>query len=63
MGAAKGRAFAIPSMANAHVKKEIFNHEWTRMDTNFLSTEYTEETECLADVGRSSEDVVVNISI
>ena len=32
------------------------------MDTNVRdeSTEYTEETECLADVGHSAEDVVVS---
>ena len=49
-------------MTNTHVRKVIFNHG--RMDTNLeKSTEYTEETESLADVGRSSEDVVVNISI
>ncbi len=36
------------------------NHEWTRMDTNVHdeSTEYTEETESLADVGHCSEEVV-----
>ena len=35
-------------------KGQTFNHEWTRMDTNVHdeSTEYTEETESLADVGR-----------
>ena len=37
-----------------------------RMDTNehecsFQSTEYTEETECLADVGQSSEEFVDNM--
>ena len=31
------------------------------MDTNFLqSTEYTEETECLADVGNSSKNLIGN---
>ena len=35
--------------AFAATKPLIFNHEWTRMHTNFLqSTENTEETECLA---------------
>ena len=38
------------------------NHEWTRMHTNFLqSTEYTEETESLADVGPGSEEFVDNM--
>ena len=61
MGAAKGRAFAMLIMTNAHAKKMIFNHEWTRMDTNFWSTEYTEEKESLADVGHGSEEFVVNM--
>ena len=38
------------------------NHEWTRMDTNFLwSTEYMEETKCLADVGHRSEEFADNM--
>jgi len=38
----------------------ILNHEWTRMNTNIhdMSTEHTEETECLADVGHPSEELV-----
>ena len=36
------------------------NHEWTRIHTIFLqSTEYTEQTEGLAEVGHVSEMVVV----
>ena len=41
----------------ANNKSLIINHEWTRMDTKVHdeSTEYTEETECLADVCHRSE--------
>ncbi|MBR5080682.1 MAG: hypothetical protein IKX30_18240 [Victivallales bacterium] len=47
-------------MTNVHVRKVIFNHG--RMDTNLeKSTEYTEETESLADVGQGSEEFVVNM--
>ena len=34
------------------------NHEWTRINTNLESTEYTKETEGLADVGHVSTNVV-----
>ena len=42
-------------------KSFIINHERTRINTNFQSTEYTEETEGLADVGHRSEEFVDNI--
>jgi len=45
-------------------KAIIASHKEPRMDTNeheFLqSAEYTEETECLVDVGHRSEDVIGN---
>ena len=45
------------------VNSFIMNHEWTRMDTNVHgeSTEYTEETENLADVGHGSGEFVDNM--
>ena len=41
----------------------IMNHEWTPMDANIrhLSTEHTEETECLADVGQDAEDFCLDM--
>ena len=43
----------------AATKTLIINHEWTRMNTNLgQSTEYMEETECLADVGHRSGEFV-----
>jgi len=47
----------------ANNKSLIINHEWTRMDTNVHneSTEYTEETECLADVGFGYGEFVDNM--
>ena len=46
----------------AATKSLLWNHEFTRMNTNLgQSTEYTEETECLADVGHRSEEFVGNM--
>ena len=50
-------------MAKAATKSLTVNHECTRMDTNVHdeSTEYTEKTECLADVGHGAEEFVDNM--
>ena len=50
------------SMLTAQSVQTITNHGWTQMDTNLeKSTEYTEETESLADVGHGPEEFVVNM--
>ena len=50
------------AMAEPILGEYLKNHECTRMHTNFFySTEYTEETECLADVGLVADDSLADM--